>query len=129
MGIHKLPNCRMYWGRKTCVPFIADTMSRNRFEEVLSILHFNDNEQLQKHDAPNYDRLHKLRPLLNHFRTAFKNTVQPETCQAIYKMIDGIIGPFWFENDVGETVTVNKESYIVVLNKFWRALGACRGVQ
>ena len=27
----------------------------------------------------------------------------------------GIIGPFWFENDVGETVTVHKKSYIVVL--------------
>ena len=41
----------------------------------------------------------------------------------------GIIGPFWFENDVGETVTVNKERYIVVLNKFWRALGARRGMR
>ena len=30
-----------------------------------------------------------------------------------------IIGPFWLENDVGETMTVYKERYIVVLNKFW----------
>lgn len=40
----------------------------------------------------------------------------------------GIIGPFWFENEAGETVTVTKERYIVVLNKFWRTLGARRGV-
>ena len=40
----------------------------------------------------------------------------------------GIIGPFWFENDVRETMTVNKERYIVVLNKFWRTLCARRGV-
>ena len=40
----------------------------------------------------------------------------------------GIIGPFWFDNDVGETMTVNKERYIVVLNKFWRTLCARRGV-
>ena len=40
----------------------------------------------------------------------------------------GIIGPFWFENDVGKTMTVNKECYIVVLNKFWRTLCAHRGV-
>ena len=31
----------------------------------------------------------------------------------------GINGPFWLENDVGETMTVYKEHYIVVLNKFW----------
>ena len=40
----------------------------------------------------------------------------------------GIIGPFWFENDVGEKITVNKERYIVVLKKFWRTLCARRGV-
>ena len=40
----------------------------------------------------------------------------------------GIIGPFWFEKDVGETMAVNKERYIVVLNKFWRTLCARRGV-
>ena len=40
----------------------------------------------------------------------------------------GIIGPFWFENDVGETMAVNKERYIVVLNKFSRTLCARRGM-
>ena len=40
----------------------------------------------------------------------------------------GIIGPFWFENDFGEKITVNKERYIVVLKKFWRTLCARRGV-
>ena len=41
----------------------------------------------------------------------------------------GIIGTFWFENDVEETVTVNKERYIVVPNKFWRTLCTRSGVQ
>ena len=40
----------------------------------------------------------------------------------------GIVGLLWFENEAGETVTVNKERYIVVLNKFWRELGARCGV-
>ena len=40
----------------------------------------------------------------------------------------GIIGPFWFENANEEGVTVTKEHYIVVLNKFWTALGSRRGV-
>ena len=38
-----------------------------------------------------------------------------------------IIGPFWFENANEEAVTVTKEHYIVVLNKFWTVLGS-RGV-
>ena len=40
----------------------------------------------------------------------------------------GIIGLFWFENDLGETMTVNKERYIVILNNFWRTLSARCGV-
>ena len=35
----------------------------------------------------------------------------------------GIIGPFFFEDAQGNTETVNKERYLVVLNKFWRELG------
>uniref|UniRef100_UPI00358E2E41 uncharacterized protein n=1 Tax=Myxine glutinosa TaxID=7769 RepID=UPI00358E2E41 len=40
----------------------------------------------------------------------------------------GIIGPFWFEDADEEAVTVTKERYIVVLNKFWRGLGRRRGM-
>ena len=41
----------------------------------------------------------------------------------------GIIGPFWFENDDGHTVTVNKECYVLVLGKFYKALCAHHGLQ
>ena len=40
----------------------------------------------------------------------------------------GIIGLFWFENADEEAVTVIKERFIDVLNKFWRALGIGCGV-
>ena len=48
-------------------------------------------------------------------------------CASISK--HGIIGPFFFEDDAGHAVTVNKERYIAVLRKFWQALGRRRGVQ
>ena len=58
MGIINYPN--RYWGEKTRIPFIADTMSRNRFEDILAILHFNDNMQCPRDkDDPKYDRLYK----------------------------------------------------------------------
>ena len=39
-----------------------------------------------------------------------------------------IIGLLWFENADKESVTVTKERYIDVLNKFWEVLGTRRGV-
>ena len=39
----------------------------------------------------------------------------------------GIIGPFFFEDELGATTTVNTENYLAVLQKFWRALGR-RGI-
>ena len=35
-----------------------------------------------------------------------------------------IIGPFFFENENGITVTVNSERYIVILERFWEELEA-----
>jgi hypothetical protein len=62
MGIHKLPNRRMYWATTTCVPLIASSMNRNRFEEILSVLHFNNNQEAITDPAnPNYDKLFKLK--------------------------------------------------------------------
>ena len=34
MGIHKLPQRRMYWANTTFVPLVANCMPRNRFEEI-----------------------------------------------------------------------------------------------
>ena len=35
----------------------------------------------------------------------------------------GLIGPFWFEDTDGNALMVNKDRYLQVLMKFWRALG------
>ncbi|XP_066933930.1 uncharacterized protein [Clytia hemisphaerica] len=83
MGIPKLPNRRMYWSPFTRVPIIADAMTRNRFEEILAILHFNDNEEMPDRSSPDYDRMYKLRPLIDHLNKAFLEAVMPETCQAV----------------------------------------------
>ena len=39
----------------------------------------------------------------------------------------GIIGPFFFEDEQQQTVTVNSDRYIKTLSKFWRALGRVMG--
>ena len=87
MGIHKLPNCRMYWGNFTHIPAISTTMTRNRFDEILSILHFNDNTTALPATSSNHNKLHKIQTIVDHFRSQFKGTVAPETFQAIDEMM------------------------------------------
>lgn len=87
MGIHNLPNHRLYWGNKTYVPFIADEMTRNRFQEILGILHFNDNNNMHAQNSPNYNRMHKLQPLIDHLGNVFVESVTHETCMAVDEMI------------------------------------------
>ena len=40
----------------------------------------------------------------------------------------GIIGPFWFEDNYGDAVTVNAERYRQILAKFWSSLRRIRSV-
>ena len=56
MGIIKLPQRRMYWSYKTRVDLIASSMSISRFEEIVSVIHFNDNNKLPNRDSPLYNK-------------------------------------------------------------------------
>ena len=87
IGIHKLPNRRMYWENFTDVPAISTTMTRNRFDEILSVLHFNSNTTAFPATSPNRSKLHKIQTSVDHFRGKFKETVAPEMFQAIDVMM------------------------------------------
>ena len=62
MAYHMLPSWTDYWknDQDLCVPFISATRTRNRFAEILSNLHVNDNLSILE---GNKDKLYKLRPL------------------------------------------------------------------
>ena len=62
-------------------------MTINRFEEILSVLHANDNELLKKQGEPGYDRLHKVRPLLTMINAQFKRNAEPEKCVSVDEQI------------------------------------------
>ena len=62
-------------------------MNRNRFEEILSILHFNDSSKNKPPSDPVFNKLFKIQPLIDHFRKVFSQSVVPETEQAINEMI------------------------------------------
>jgi len=62
-------------------------MPRNRFDELVSILHFNNNTIAIPDGQDGYNRLHKIQPIIDHFRGKFTETVVPETHQAIDEMM------------------------------------------
>lgn len=67
MGIHVLPSIDHYWSSD---PFlrvneIADVMPIKRFKKLLENIHFNDNSTQKPRTDPQYDKLHKIRPIID----------------------------------------------------------------
>ena len=67
MGIVKMPGVRYYWESETRYPPVADTIARNRFQKLLTVLHFTDNFSVPD-DVKSNDRIWKLRPWIECFR-------------------------------------------------------------
>lgn len=85
MGIKKLPYYRDYWS--TCPdlhePFVSKFMTVNRFGWLLTHLHVNDNHFLPDRNSPNYDKLYRIRPLLDTLKQTFETNYRPTEYMAI----------------------------------------------
>ena len=80
MGIMSFPRISHYWANRW--PFnlqdsIRRIMSRDRFQLFLKFLHLSDNLQMIPRGCPGFDRLYKIRPLVNHLVTRFKSSYVP----------------------------------------------------
>ena len=62
MGVCQYPALVDYWTQSTRISQVANVMSRRRFQDIHSTIHFHNNEE------EGTDRLLKIRPLLNHMR-------------------------------------------------------------
>ena len=100
MGIVQQPSLLDYWGQSTLTktPGIAAVMSRTRFLKILRYLHFVDNEsevaKLPK-ASPDYDKLYKIRDLLNIIRRNIQGTLNLERNIAIDETLEKIQGKMW----------------------------------
>lgn len=65
MGVVKMPATRLYWSNNFRYNKIADVMSRNRFSTINRYFHEEDNTTTKGPGCVNYDKLHKVRLLLN----------------------------------------------------------------
>lgn len=85
MGIHKLPTLKCYWSSDPIlrVNEIAEVMPASRFKKIIENLHLNDNtKQLPRKDT-NYDKLHKLRPLLDHLNVVIDKVYKSSSWYSI----------------------------------------------
>lgn len=65
MSIMHFPTTRHYWNSCSSFTPISNAMTCNRFEELKRFLHFTNNEDTVPINDPNYDKLQRIRPLIN----------------------------------------------------------------
>jgi len=79
MGLVQISNMRNYWSTDDLYkhPFFPTVMSRDRFLDILSLLHLNDNSRMMKRGEPGFNPLHKVDPFLVRIKQSFKTLWQP----------------------------------------------------
>lgn len=92
MGIHDLPALSNFWSSDPIlrVAAIADVMSSKRFRKLLENIHCNNNETQKPRDHPEYDKLHKLRPLIEKLLNNCRCNYDPSS----YLSVDESMVPF-----------------------------------
>lgn len=87
MSIVDLPSRRMYWSPGTRQPVVAEAMTVNRFEAILSVIHMNDNVLMKERGERGFDILFKIRPLIEKLNLNFSKCALPEKCIAVDEQI------------------------------------------
>lgn len=75
MGIVKLPEISLYWSKDPAYSqtLTRSIMSRNRFEVLLRMLHFNDNDKENVND-----RLYKIKTVIDMLNENFEKYFEPD---------------------------------------------------
>lgn len=79
MGVHKLPERRHYWSNDDFfrVDIVKRAMSAQDFEQTLRYLHFANNDDFIAKGKPGFDKLFKVRPLLDRLLVLFGRMYVP----------------------------------------------------
>lgn len=85
MGIHKLPTIEDYWSSDPILQVIeiAETMTLQRFQKILQFLHVNDNSQMPLRNSPNFDKMYKVRPLVDRLNILCQRNAVQTNSQSI----------------------------------------------
>jgi hypothetical protein len=85
MGIHTLPELRHYWSSDNLLgfPALANLITKTRFKKLTENVHCNDNTKVVPKVEGGYDRLHKLRPVINDLNSRLKEVYIPSGVMAV----------------------------------------------
>ncbi|PIO27980.1 hypothetical protein AB205_0063690, partial [Aquarana catesbeiana] len=80
MGLTKKNELCSYWSTHPIhhMPLFSAVMPRTRYLMIMRFLHFSDKTQYPPQNDPNYDRLYKIRPILNYFSEVFPQLFTPD---------------------------------------------------
>ena len=80
MCIVKKPRISDYWSRHPALhaSYCSQLVSRNRFMDILSFLHVNDNTTFVPFPQDGHDPIHKVRPFITHLNTRFQEVYVPQ---------------------------------------------------
>ena len=75
-----MPSYELYWTTDSLLELrgLKKIMPRNWFELMMQFLHLSDNSTDLPRDHPDHDRLHKIRPLLEHLVERWKAAYHPD---------------------------------------------------
>ena len=94
MGIHQLPCIADYWSthKYLGVASIAAVFPANRFNHLLASIHFNDNSAAKPRGHPGYDKLYKVRPILESISQKCLSLYKPHRENSIDEAMVGFKG-------------------------------------
>lgn len=85
MGVHRLPHLSNYWSSDPYlyVSSVAQTMTSKRYKKLIENLHLNDNTTAVEKNEVGYDKLHKVRPLMDRLRIKILSCYNHSSCLAV----------------------------------------------
>ena len=86
MSCVDVSNIRDYWSDSLGNKLIRETMSINCFEKIRGFLHFTDNRAAALEDSSQFDRLYKIRTIIDILRNNFQN-IPMEECLSLDEQI------------------------------------------
>ena len=79
LGLKGVSSLRDCWSQDWVlgIPSLACVMPVARFRDIFKYLHLNDNDKMSPRDNPDFDKLFKVRPLVDSLKANFKLQYKP----------------------------------------------------
>ena len=94
MGLVYKPDLKSYWSTNPILetPIFQHTVARNRFLALFALYHIAYNEEQFPRQDPNFDKLNKIMPFLDHFNKRFPEMYYPQQQLAVDKRMMSFCG-------------------------------------